>query len=132
MPSQKSRTLLMQAHVLGLRCASELTMKKLTAVYLIAAEGGSKAQSMPNSQKLAASKLVKKELKALGGSAVATFIKTLPTYPAAVRSQSPEVYNAGFHTEPPLPMKLSTQVFAQVLPTLKCRGGKVCILYKSI
>ena len=130
MASQKLRTLLEQAHALGLRCASELTVKKLTAMFLIA-EGGPKAQSMPTSQKLATSRLMKKELKALGDSPVKAFIKTMPTDPAFFRTQHPEVYNAVFHAEPPMPMKFSMQVFAQVLSTVKCRGGQDCFsIYK--
>ena len=56
--------------------------------------------------------------------------------PCSFRSQSPEVYNAVFHAEPPMPMKLSMQVFAQVLSTVKCRGGTDCmfniILFENI
>ena len=123
-PSQKLQAILQRAHDLGLRCASEQTIKRITTMFLIVAEGAERAQAIPSHQKLATTKLVKRELKALGDNPLATYIRVLPADVSTFRSQYQPLYAHLFGAAPPAPMQLNLHIFAEVLVTVKCRGGR--------
>lgn len=122
-PTQKMRVLLEHPHALGLRCASESTIQRLTTLYLIVSEGEAGAKTTQATQKLAMTRHMKKELKALGNAPPLAYLVSLPHSPQELAQQQPQLYNAVFKS-PPVPMKIDMQTFAEVLPTVRCRGAK--------
>ena len=62
-PSQKLRVVLEHAHVLGLRCASDWIVQRITTLFLSVSEGALAAKGMPTSQNMSMTKHVKHELK---------------------------------------------------------------------
>ena len=123
MPAQKLRVLLEQPHRLGLRCASEPTARKITVLYMCITHAPLEAKAMPVSQKLSLLRFVKAELKSLGDQPVAEWLKKLPDVPEKLRCQSPGLYTAVF-SEPPVPMKIDMQLFAELVPSVRCRGQR--------
>ena len=123
MPAQKLRVLLEQPHRLGLRCASEPTARKITVLYMCITNAPLEAKAMPVSQKLSLLRFVKAELKSLGDQPVAEWLKKLPDVPEKLRCQSPGLYTAVF-SEPPVPMKIDMQLFAELVSSVRCRGQR--------
>ena len=64
--AQKAGVLLQQAHALGLRCAGEQTMQRLTTLYLLVTEGAEQAKVLPQASKLAVLAHLKNSSKRLG------------------------------------------------------------------
>ena len=127
-PSQKLSVVLEQAHVLGLRCASEPTVQRITTLYLCVTEGFLGAKGMAGSQKLAMVKHIKQQLKRLGDSPPAEFIEKLPVSPSKLQTDHPLVYESAFRAKVAAPMKLDLNSFVDVEATVPCRGkrGDLC------
>ena len=124
-PSHKLRVVIEHAHFLGLRCASETTIQKLTALFLCVSEGPLVARAMAASQKLSMTRHLKQELKKLGDSPPLVYLLALPLLPSELATQHPQVYEAVFKTTAPVAMKLDLNSFTEVLSTVRCRGQKL-------
>ena len=123
-PSQKLRVVLEHAHVLGLRCASECTVQRITTLFLSVSEGALAAKGMPTFQKLSMTKHVKHELKKMGDNPPLVYMVQLPPMPSQLAAEHPRVFEAVFKNEPPVPMKLDLASFADVMATVRCRGQR--------
>lgn len=123
-PAQKLQTLVEQPHSLGLRCASETTIQKLTTVYLCVSEGAVQAKALPVSTKLAMTRHIKGELKTLGDAPPQVFLQSLPPTPQQLQVEQPTLYASVFSKSGPVPMQISLQLFAELLPSVRCRGCK--------
>ena len=123
-PSQKLRSVLEHVHCLGLRCSSEMTIQRITCLYLMVSEGPIAAKAMGRAQKLAMTKHVKKELKRLGDLPPLAYVAELPSLPSVFLAEQPAMYAAAFKDQVPASMRLDLQSFAEVLATIPCRGGK--------
>ena len=89
LPSQKLRVVLEYAHLSGLRCASELTVQRLTTLFLSVSEGAFAAKGMPASQKLSMTKHVKQEFKKMGDSTPLVYLVQLPSMPSQLAAEHP-------------------------------------------
>ena len=124
-PSQKLHMMLEHCHALGLRCASEMTVQRLTTLFVCSSEGVLGAKAMQPSQKLAMTKHIKSELKKLGDGPSAVYLTVLPLMPSELEAGHPDLFRAVFKTKEPVPMKLDLHSFADVLSTVPCRGRKL-------
>ena len=90
-PSHKLQMILNHVHCLGLCCASESTIQRLTTLFLCATEGPLAAKAMAHSQKLAMTQHLKREFKRIGDTPALTYQEKLHSLPSDFAAKHPHM-----------------------------------------
>lgn len=109
---------------LGLRCPTETTAQRLTALFLTLTEGSMAAKAMHHSQKLSVLRFVKKSFKEVAKGEPLAFVPALPAVPSELEAAFPELYQVVFKSSSPAACPLDMPAFMALCDGMAMRSSR--------